>query len=79
MKTMTKLMVVGALAASLSACVGHPRGSYAGYPDNRTYDNVQGKGSKAYSGAGVRGRGSNIEVYGEVDAGVGYTRTKITR
>lgn len=65
MKTMTKLMIVGALAVSVSACVVHPRGGYSGYPGN--------------SGAGIRGSGSKVEVYGEIDAGVGYTRTKISR
>ncbi len=93
MKTMTKLMVVGALAVSVSACVVHPRGGYSGYPGNSAYGHAQGNGPKGYtkgyrhqggkahgnSGVGIRGSGSKVEVYGEIDAGVGYTRTKISR
>ncbi len=88
----TKLMIVGALAVSVSACVVHPRGGYSGSPGNSAYGHAQGNGPKGYtkeyrhqgqghgnSRAGVRGRGSKVEVYGEVDAGVGYTRTKISR
>lgn len=92
---MAKLMIVGALAVGLSACVIHPRGGFhgGGQPGNRAYGHAQGNGLKGYSkeyrnqggqghgnsGVGVRGSGSKVEVYGEIDAGVGYTRTKIKR
>ncbi|MDY3330649.1 MAG: hypothetical protein SOX43_01675 [Pelistega sp.] len=76
-----KMIAIGALVLTLSACVTHPRSAYYGSPGNSAYGHAQGNGPKGFYGpggkVGMRGHGSKVEAYGVIDAGVGYQRTKI--
>lgn len=68
MKNLIKFSVVGMIAISLAACAVPPGHRYP--PGNSAYGHAQGKGPH---------KKSSVELYGTVDAGMGYKHQKIKR